>query len=89
MAVDLFGNSDEFGVPVHAFLKSQREQIRISLNEYKGHEYIDIRSFYESDGVFRPSKKGVTLRVELLPELLHGIAHLSQIIGITEDDLPE
>jgi hypothetical protein len=30
-------DSDEFGVPVHSFRKNDREEIRISINEYKGH----------------------------------------------------
>ena|GEM_PF-4883501 len=87
MNVDELENTDEFGVPVHVFFKSDREQIRISLNEYKGYEYIDIRIFYRSYEGFRPSPKGITLRKELLPELVRGIAQLSQIVGLSEDDI--
>ena len=53
--------SDEFGIPVHAFARTAREEIRISLNEYRGFEYIDIRVFYRGEDGFRPSKKGVTI----------------------------
>lgn len=77
--------NDDYGVPVYTFEKNKREQIRISINEFKGTEYIDIRTFYQENGQFKPSGKGVTLKKELYPELLKGVLELADVLGI---DLP-
>lgn len=31
---------------------------KISVREFKGKVYVDIREFYESDGELKPGKKG-------------------------------
>ncbi|MGH2354089.1 MAG: transcriptional coactivator p15/PC4 family protein, partial [Chloroflexota bacterium] len=53
--------------------KNSVEVVRVALREYQGRRYLDIRLWYWSeDGpeeTLRPSRKGVTLRVEQLPEL--------------------
>lgn len=75
-------NSDEFGVPVHVFDKSPKQQIRISINEFRGTEYVDIRTFYLFDEGFRPTKRGITLTPELIPEFLRGMFRLADTLGI-------
>jgi hypothetical protein len=55
---------------LHSFRKNALEEVRASLTEYKTRQYIDLRVFYKADNdEFRPSKKGLTLSPELLPEL--------------------
>lgn len=50
--------------------KNADEQIRVSLREYKGHPYIDIRVYWKPpEGEPGPTKKGVTLNPELFPGL--------------------
>jgi hypothetical protein len=68
------------------FDKNSREQIRISINEYKGTEYIDIRTFFAAGDKFLPSRKGVTLRKDLYPELLNGIVLLGEALGFEVDE---
>lgn len=80
---------DRYGIPVHTFDKNKTERIRIALNEYKGHQYIDIRTFYLSDGEYKPSAKGVTLKTELYPELLKGVMELAATLGIDADSIVE
>jgi hypothetical protein len=87
MIEDELASNDEFGVPVHVIPKGPREQIRISLNEYRGFDYIDIRSFYLSDHGYRPSKKGVTLKKDLYPELFRGIMQLGETLGFDDETL--
>jgi hypothetical protein len=82
-------DSDEFGVPIHIFEKNEKEQIRISLNEYHGIEYIDIRLFFLSDDGFRPTKKGVTIRKDLYPELLNGVILLGDALGYDWKEIEE
>lgn len=87
MADDGTRSIDDFGVPVHVIEKKENEQLRISINEYKGHQYIDIRSFFNTGGEFLPSRKGVTLKVDDYPELLQGVILLGQTLGFDVDDL--
>jgi len=78
---DLSDDYGAFGIPAHSFLKNSREQIRIGLNEYKGHEYIDVRAFYMAKTGWRPSSKGVTIPVGMYPDLLRGILELGGQLG--------
>lgn len=82
-------DDDRYGIPVHTFDKNKKERIRIALNEYKGHQYIDIRTFYLSDGEYKPSQKGVTLKTELYPELLKGVMELADVLGIDADSIAD
>ena len=52
--------------------KNSREQIQVRAAEYEGHPYIDIRTYWRNgeDDDWKPSKKGVTLKPELVGELI-------------------
>jgi hypothetical protein len=54
--------------------KNAREEVRVSLTEYKGYALIDVRTYAEfasaGDGERKPTPKGVSLKVERLPELI-------------------
>ena len=74
--------SDEYGLPIFIFPENRKgEQIRISINEYMGHEYIDIRLFFKSDGEHKPTKKGITLKKDQYPFLLQGVLELGETLG--------
>jgi Transcriptional Coactivator p15 (PC4) len=78
-------HDDQFGLVVHRFEKKRRAEIRISINEYKGHRYIDIREFYLNDeGTFAPGK-GITVPPDLIGELVHGIALLAEALEYNID----
>ncbi len=82
--MDAFG---EFGVPAHVINKNSQHQVRISVSEYRGVEYIDIRQFFLADGGFRPTKKGVTLSTKLYSELLKGVLELGATLGVLDHEL--
>eukprot|EP00940_MAST-03C_sp_MAST-3C-sp2_P002199 g2199.t1 len=45
---------------------------RVTVREYKGRDFVDIREFYEKDGAQLPGKKGISLSVsewQSVPEL--------------------
>ena len=64
---------------VHEFAKNSREVVRASLSRYKGNQYADIRVFYEAeDGSHKPSKKGVTVSLDLLDELETAVKKLKK-----------
>ncbi len=52
--------------------KNSKEKILISLNEYQGHKYVDLRVHYEDEtsGEYKPTKKGIALSVKVIPEII-------------------
>ncbi len=62
--------------------KSARDDIRVSLSDFKRKKYIDIRLFVETeeneDKI--PTKKGVTFSVDLYPEFKRAIKSLEDTL---------
>ncbi len=61
---------------VYEFEKNATEKVQIQLSSYKGSDLIDIRVYYDTDSdeaEWRPTRKGISIRVDLLPELLEGL----------------
>jgi hypothetical protein len=58
--------------------KNKREQIRIEATEFKGQDLVDIRVYYQdqADGEWKPSKKGIAFKTELLPEIIKALQAL-------------
>lgn len=67
---------------VHSFQKNESEEIRISLREYKSRHYLDLRLFFQPQNQREmvPSKKGITVSIEFLPELKRGLLKFEQEI---------
>ena len=58
------------GQPIAPFRKNATEEVRVSLDDFKGHRLVNVRVWFAGDdGVLRPGKQGIALRLELLPEL--------------------
>ena len=53
--------------------KNAREEIRIDLTEYRGHDLIDCRTYANNGVDFIPTKKGITLSISHLPALIKGL----------------
>ena len=82
--LDAFG---EFGIPAHVIQKTRREQIRIGVDEFRGAEYINIRSFFDSGEGYLPTKKGVTIPTGMYPELLRGVLELGVALGVVNPEV--
>ncbi len=52
--------------------KNSRERLGVRAAQYQGHDYVDIRTYWRNgeEDDWKPSKKGVTLRPELVGELI-------------------
>ena len=76
----------EEGHVVHTFHKNEQEEIRFTLREYKERHYFDLRLWFlpENGEEYRPSKKGLTLAVEFLPEMKKGLER----VGKAASELP-
>jgi len=56
---------------IGAVPKNAAEEVRIALSEFRGASLIDLRIFADlGDGERRPTKKGLALRIDRLPELI-------------------
>ena len=57
--------------PIAVVTRNKGEDVRVSLGSYAGVELVDVRTFSDlRDGERRATKKGVSLKVERLPELI-------------------
>ncbi len=55
---------------LHRFHKNSSEEVRATISEFKGTDYASIRVYYEAEpGVWHPTKRGLTIALNLLPEL--------------------
>lgn len=67
---------------IHSFPKNPLEEIRISLTVFKKKQYLDLRVYYKADdGEFHPSKKGLTLSLDLMSDLEEGVRKAREAIG--------
>ena len=58
-------------IVVGSFPKNNREEVRVSLSKFKGYDLVGVRQWFRNENDEpRPSKSGITIRVDLLPELL-------------------
>jgi hypothetical protein len=67
-------------IVVGSFPKNNREEVRVSLSKFKGYDLLGVRQWYRNENDDpRPSKSGITIRVDLLPELLELIQKAKDI----------
>jgi hypothetical protein len=75
-------------MPFREFPKNSRETIRVTPTIYEGHDLIDIRVYapnYETKEM-GPTKKGISLNVDTVPELLDALLWaLGQACGAKPD----
>lgn len=68
---------------IYSFPKNPRESVHLSLREFKGRQYIDLRIWFcneENPDQLYPSKKGLGFSVEHIGELLKGVNHLAHAL---------
>jgi hypothetical protein len=77
--VDNKAQADE-GLVVASFPKNGREEVRAILKTYKDCSVADVRVWVRSDDSrVVPTRKGLCIRVELLPDLLVAVAALVKV----------
>ena len=78
-------------VEVAKFWKNRRrnESVHVSLSEYEGHVLINVRTYATgTDGIDRPTPKGVAMGVRKLPELAAAVTKAlakARELGLIDD----
>lgn len=68
--------AEPLNVPIATIPKNSREELRVSLAEFKGAQFVDLRIYSEFAGSTHarsPTKAGVTCSFERLPELVRAL----------------
>ena len=64
-------------LPLHVATigKNAREEVRVVLDVFKGAQLVDVRAFasFTAANVKMPTKKGLSIRAEILPELIDAL----------------
>lgn len=51
--------------------RNPTEVVRVSVSEYKGRKYVDIRIYFKNtEGEWAPTKKGVTVQPDRVEEMV-------------------
>ncbi len=61
---------------ISEFRKNAKEEIRVTLSNYRGNDVIDLRVYCypnNPDDDLWPTKKGITMTTKLIPELKKAI----------------
>ncbi|MCE2747348.1 MAG: transcriptional coactivator p15/PC4 family protein [Rhodobacter sp.] len=56
-----------------AIPKNAREEIRVSVDDYRGIALANIRVWYLDGTEYRPGKQGIAVRLELVPLLIEAL----------------
>ncbi|MEO0667561.1 MAG: transcriptional coactivator p15/PC4 family protein [Pseudomonadota bacterium] len=57
--------------------KNNREVFRVSLDEYQGHQMLNVRVWYRADDELRPGKQGIAVKADKVPDLLDAIKEVA------------
>ena len=69
---------EQKGNKVIEIRKNSREIIRIQEQKYKGHDRIDCRIYYDKNGEWLPSPRGISLGKNTAPEVIEGILQIME-----------
>ena len=54
--------------------KNMKERIRVSIEEYRGSRFIDVRVYWENDqSEWLPSKKGIALNKDSIDQVINAL----------------
>ena len=64
------------------FKKNDQEMLKVQLQTFRGQEYVDVRAWIhdEKSGEWKPTPKGLTVHVELLPELIAALEKAALVL---------
>lgn len=70
---------DESGEIVATFEKNSREEVRVSVGDFRGRKIINIRVYYRSESTqWLPGKQGLAVSVDRYRDLAEAILKLGE-----------
>ncbi len=71
--------------PLAVIPKNQKEEVRIALSSFKGRNLIDVRTYavWGDDPAPRPTRNGVSLSVDRLPDLIAALQSAAATAGVS------
>jgi hypothetical protein len=66
---------------VYEFERGYDSVIRASVSTYRGKEYLDLRLWVTIDGEFKPTKKGISVHRDYLPQLREAVERLGAAVA--------
>jgi hypothetical protein len=71
---------------VAVFPKNKFQEVRVGIREFKGNDLVDIRIWTNAQGIDQmvPTAKGVTVNIQLLPQLLKALQDAEKILKETK-----
>jgi Transcriptional Coactivator p15 (PC4) len=69
---------DDSNKIVAQFEKNSREEVRVSIDDFRGHKIINIRAYYRSGDQWLPGKQGLALTVDRYRDLADAILKLGE-----------
>ena len=60
----------EEDVIIGSIEKNKREEIRVTLSNFKGHDLVGCRVWFKAGDSYKPSSKGISVNVRVLPRLI-------------------
>lgn len=62
--------------------RNPTEVLRVSLENFKGRDYIDLRIYYQDDnGEWKPTKKGVTVAPDKIDSIIEFFTKAKDELG--------
>ncbi|CAD7963811.1 unnamed protein product [Amoebophrya sp. A120] len=59
---------------------------RVSLSNFKGRKFIDIREYYQADGEMKPGKKGISLTKSAFDKFVEFVPDIDAWLGTSSTD---
>lgn len=70
--------------------KNTRERVRVTIEEYRGHKFIDCRVYYRDEaGEWQPTRKGIALNADTLNDVIAALQKGSDALGSTLSPIVE
>lgn len=67
---------------IHEFTKNGREKVRVEFMTYRGNDVLNLWVYYNADPSredWKPSKKGLSISTELIPDLKEAVEKAYQV----------
>lgn len=76
------------GEVISKFEKNSKEEVRVSVDEFRGRKIINIRVYYKDPtGEWLPGKQGLALSIDRFRDLVDAVLQLGEWLE-TKDMLP-